>query len=92
MFGERKALLEAQLPLQIDDLDLARSPEAVDPHLSRDHHRWADPHRARGRRRATVGCMTSLGWAGRVGCAFSAAHSATGSRPESPKPKSKEKA
>ncbi len=41
MFGERKALPEAQLPLQIDDLDLARSPEAVEPHLSRDHHRWA---------------------------------------------------
>lgn len=36
----RKALPEARNRFQIEDPDLARSLEAVEPHLSRDHHWW----------------------------------------------------
>lgn len=39
----RKTLPEARDPFQIEDPDLARSLEAVEPHLPRDHHRWAFP-------------------------------------------------
>lgn len=39
----RKTLPEAERPFQIEDPDLARSLEAVEPHLPRDHHRWAFP-------------------------------------------------
>jgi hypothetical protein len=42
VLSERKTLAGAHLPLQIDDPD-ARRPEAVEPHLSHDHHRWAFP-------------------------------------------------
>ncbi len=37
----RKTLPEAERSFQIEDPDLAR--EAVEPHLPRDHHRWAFP-------------------------------------------------
>ncbi|HXT44835.1 MAG TPA: hypothetical protein VN748_12110 [Pseudonocardiaceae bacterium] len=43
MLSERKPLPEAQFPLQIEDPDLGRSLEAVEPHPPRDHHRWAFP-------------------------------------------------
>ncbi|MGH3814329.1 MAG: DUF3040 domain-containing protein [Pseudonocardiaceae bacterium] len=39
----RKALPEAERTFQIEDPDLARSFEAVEPHLPRDRHRWAFP-------------------------------------------------
>lgn len=40
---ERKALSEAQSPVQIKDSDRAHLLEAVEPHRPRDHHRWAFP-------------------------------------------------
>lgn len=43
MLSERKTLAGAHRPVQIDDPDLARRPEAVEPHLPHDHHRWALP-------------------------------------------------
>lgn len=39
----RKTLPEAQRPFQTEDPDPARSLEAVEPHLPRDHHRWVFP-------------------------------------------------
>lgn len=43
MLSERETLARTHRPLQIGDPDLARRPEAVEPHLSHDHHRWALP-------------------------------------------------
>lgn len=43
MLSERKTLPEAQHPVQIDDPDLARPLEVVEPHPSHDHHRWTFP-------------------------------------------------
>lgn len=43
MLSERKTLPEAQHPVQIEDPDLARPHDAVDPHPSHDHHRWTFP-------------------------------------------------
>jgi hypothetical protein len=40
---ERRALSEAQSPVQIKDSDRAHLLEAVEPHRPRDHHRWAFP-------------------------------------------------
>lgn len=43
MLSERKPLPEARLPLQIEDPDLGRYLEAVEPRPPRDHHQWALP-------------------------------------------------
>jgi hypothetical protein len=40
---QRKTLPRAQRVVQIQDPDHAPSPEAIEPHVPSDHHRWEFP-------------------------------------------------